>query len=490
MKKALILLFLMAFILPFSSSAQVLRQPPAKISFDFIDADIRNVLRVLAEVAKKNIVIAEDVKSKVTLKLDNVSYDEALDVILRSSDLAKVEEETIIRVMTAKKFVEERDRGIKERLEFLKEKEAKQKLEEEFVTETIFIHYADASEVEKMVKGETSSLAKDVAEAAGKGTVIAAKPKGLLSPHGVVTLVKWNSALIIKDTKENVASIVKLIKEHDIAPQQVQIEARIVQANSSFSKELGVQWGARYQSRIRGRDVAFTGPKQVDSAPATGNAEVIAPTGNIGERSGFGVFPYNVNLPAAMGPGLGGALGIYVGSITDSFQLDLILSALENQGKGKVISNPKVVTSENRPAKITQGQQIPYQSSSANLGTNVQFKDAVLELEVTPHVIKDGNIRLTIKAKKDRPDRSFTFDNPPIDKREAMTELLVRDGETAVLGGIYEITQETTETGLPLLKDIPLLGWLFKKNTKTDNKTELLIFVTPTILKNLYTERR
>ncbi len=179
-------------------------------------------------------------------------------------------------------------------------------------------------------------------------------------------------------------------------------------------------------------------------------------------------------------------MGIYVGSLTDSLQLDMVLSALEAQGRGKVISNPKVVTSENRVARITQGTEIPYQSSSAQLGTNIMFKLAVLELEVTPHLIKDGNIRLTIRAKKDEPNFDSRFPVPAVTKREAVTELLVRDGETVVLGGIYEVTQQDTTSGLPVLKDIPLLGWLFKHTAKTDNKTELLIFITPTLLKNLY----
>ncbi|OPY66517.1 MAG: Type IV pilus biogenesis and competence protein PilQ precursor [Syntrophorhabdaceae bacterium PtaU1.Bin034] len=500
MKKPLILIFLMIFLGASVSSGQINRQSAQKISFDFMDADVRNVLRVLAEVSKKNIVIADDVKGKVTIKLENVSHHEAFDVILRNNDLAKIEEESIIRVMTLKKFYEEKDRGTKERLEFIKEKEAKQKLEEEFVTETVYVNYADAADVEKMVRGETSAMAKDVVQAAGgagapgTGTVLVEKPKGLLSPNGVVTLVKWNSALIIKDTKDNVASIVKLIKQHDIPPQQVQIEARIVQATSTFSKELGIQWGANLKSQIRGEQVTLTGSRQIDSASATGDVTFTSPTGNIGSRPGTTGnvnYPYNVNMPASIGKGAGGALGLYIGSVTDSFQLDVILSALEANGKAKIISNPKVITSENRPARITQGTQIPYQTSSSNLGTNIQFKDAVLELEVTPHVVKDGNISMKVKAKKDQPNFDSRFGSvPAIDKREAVAELLVRDGETLVLGGIYEVTQDDQQSGVPVLQNIPLLGWLFKKITKTDNKTELLIFITPTLIRNLYTEKR
>jgi type IV pilus assembly protein PilQ len=454
MKNAVVILFVVILLGPAVCFGQVSKQPPPKLSFDFIDADIKNVLRVFAEVGKKNIVIAEDVKGKVTIKLEDVSYDEALEVVLRNNDLAKVEEDKIVRIVTAKKLYEEKERSTKERLEFLKEKEARQKLEEEFVTETVFVNYADVTEVEKMIRGETSVAAAGVTPAAQGSAVVVQRPRGLLSANGIITLVKWNSALIVRDTKENVDRILKLVREHDVPPQQVQIEARIVQANSSFSKDLGVQWAASYHSTVDGK-----------RAGASGEVSPGMPTG-------------------------GGTLGIFIGSVFDSFQLDLTLSALEKEGKGKVISNPKVITSDNRPAKITQGQQIPYLNTTSTNGATVEFKDAVLELDVTPHVAKDGNVRLTIKAKKDRADLAAFPTNPPIDKREATTELLVRDGETAVIGGIYEVSQADADSGVPFLRHIPLLGWLFKRTIKDDSKTELLIFVTPTILKNLYTEKK
>ncbi len=487
MKRFLLILSFAIIFIPLASQAQ--QAPPPKISFDFIDADIRNVLRVIAEVSKKNMVISDDVKGKVTIKLENVSCDDALEVVLKNNDLAKVEGENVVRVMTAKKFYDERDRGAKDRLEFVREREVRQRLEQQFVTETVYVNYADIAEVEKMITGETSASAKDMAQAPPQGApggqgAPTAKPKGLLSPNGVVTVVKWNNALVIRDTKENVAEVVRLIKEHDIPPQQVQINARIVLASSTFSKELGVQWGASYQTRIRGESVGSAGSRQVtgDSSSST----YTAPTGNLGMRNGVVSFPYNVNLPATMGAGTGGSMGVYVGSLTDSLQLDMVLSAMEAHDKGKVISNPKIITSENRPARITQGTEIPYQSSSAQLGTNIMFKLAVLQLAVTPHLIKDGNIRLTIEAKDDEPDFDPRFPVPGVTKREAVTELLVRDGETVVMGGIYEVTLDDSTSGIPVLQNIPFLGQLFKHTGKTDNKTELLIFITPTLLKNVY----
>lgn len=465
MKNAfLVLAFIAVLLVPLASIGQAPRHTPQRISFDFIDADVRNVLRVLAEVSKKNIVVAEDVKGKVTIKLDNVTYDEAFDIILKNSDLMKTEEENIIRVVTAAKYTAERERSTRERLDFIKEREAKARLEEEFVTETVFVNYADPAEVERMIRGDTSSLARTVGQqgatpaAAARGqaqTVVVEKPQGLLSPNGVITLVKWNKALVIKDTRQNVANIVKLIKEHDIAPKQVQIEARIVQANTSFSKELGIQWAASYATTADGTSTTPSAAISLPRSSATG-----------------------------------GALNLLVGSVAQSRFLDLTLSALEGQGRGKIISNPKVITSENRQARITQGTQIPYQSSSQSLGTNIEFKDAVLELEVTPYVVRDGNIRLTIRAKKDAVNFDSRFPVPGIDKREAVTELLVKDGETTVLGGIYETNETDNNSGVPGLSRIPILGWLFKSHNRTDTKQELLIFITPTILKDLYTEKR
>jgi type IV pilus assembly protein PilQ len=469
-RRTLLFVFIM-IIGPLITFGQVMKPTPSKISFDFMDADIRNVLRVLADISKKNIVIAEDVKGKVTVKLENVSYDEALDVILKNNDLAKVEEENVIRVVTAKKLYEEQDRARKYTTEFLKEKEAKQKLEEEFVTETLFINYMDAAEVEKILRGDES---KD------------RKVKGLLSANGAVSVVKWTNALIIKDTKESIQAILKNIREHDIPPAQVQIEARIVQATSDFARDLGVKWGARYRTRMGGTPLELTGPKQVIGD--SGQTVYQSSTDAFGLRSNTVQFPYNVNFPAApavIGPGAAGALGIYIGGLADSLQLDVQLSALEAEGKGKIISNPKVITSDNQTARITQGQQIPYQTVSQS-GTQIEFKDAVLSLEVTPHVTKDGNIRLKIKATKDRPIQIAGSPVPGIDKKEAVSEVIIRDGDTAVLGGIYEVEDGSNDTGIPGLRRIPLLGWLFRSEGKSQTKRELLIFITPSVLKNPY----
>lgn len=471
MCKNIIILLLVILLVPAFSFGQVSKKPVAKVSFDFMDADIRNVLRVLTDISGKNIVLSDDVKGKITIKLDNVSWDEAMDIVIRNNDLAKVEEENIIRIVSSKKFLDEKDKDRKERLEFLKEKEMKQRLEEDFVQETVFLNYVDVSEVEKVIRGDE-----------------ARKIKGLLSPTGAITPVKWTNSLIIKDTRENVDEVKKRIKEHDIKPAQVQIEARIVQAGSEFIRDLGVQWGARYKSTIAGKEVELTGGRTGTASiggTSTGNPTV----GQSGARVSPGlVFPYNVNLPAAVGAGSGGVLGIFIGSAADSLNIDVQLSALESDGKLRIISHPKVVTSDNKPAKINQGKQIPYQTVSQS-GTQTQFADAVLGLEVTPQVTRDGNIRLKVKVTKDSADfNNLTVAGPTIDKREAVTELIVKDGETAVIGGIYESEDNVTDSSVPYLSKIPLISWLFKRDFKKTQKTELLLFITPRILQNLYAE--
>jgi len=478
--KIKLLLLTVFILLPIFAFSQEV-QKPLKLSFDFIDADLRNVLRGLAEIAKKNIVIGEDVKGKLTIKLENVTWEEAIDVIVKITDNVKIEEENIIRIISRKKYDEEKERERKERELFLKERTEKLKQGEEFVTETIFLNYSSASDVVKVIRGELTGAAPGTAQV---------QPKGLLSEYGTVTPVPWSNAIIVKDTKENVALIKKMIKEHDFPPAQVQIEARIVQATADFSKELGIQWGARYSwisKSLDNKRVEITGGKNYGAS--SGSSTYTSSTGIVGSRtedSTTTTFPYNVNLPAATGPGAGGVLGIYIGSVADSLNLDIVLSALESQGKGKVISNPKIVTTDNKPAIIKQGQQIPYQTVSQQ-GTQTEFKDAVLSLEVTPQVTKDNNIKLKIKATKDRPLPAVAA-GIPIDKKEASTEVIVKDGETAVIGGIYEIEDSDSTTGVPFLRQIPLLSWLFKKDTRIDKKSELLIFITPKLIKNTYGE--
>jgi type IV pilus assembly protein PilQ len=473
-KKVTILIFIC--IVPLLCFAQASKKATPRVSFDFINADVRNVLRALTEVSGKNIVISDDVKDiKVTMKLDNVPWDDAFDIVIQNYKLAKMEEESLIRVTTYKTFLDVKKQESEEKAAVQRARLEKLKQGEEMSTETIYLSYANPAEMVKVLQGDST------------GTAAAGARKGFLSEYGTITQVPWNNALIVKDTKENLATIMKVVKQHDVKPEQIQIDCRIVQASSDFSKEIGIQWGQRYtgSSLFGGKSLEITGAK--DAGASSSASSYTATTGLVALR-GTAQYPYNVNLPAAVGKGSGGTLGIFIGSVTDSFMLDIQLSALESDGKGRILSSPKVITSDNKKATITQGKSIPYQTVSQS-GTQTQFAEATLGLEVTPTVTKDGYIKLDVIAKKDSADFINTSAGvPTIDKKQATTMLYVKDGETAVIGGIYEREENEGESGVPLLKNIPLFGWMFKKTTQKDTKTELLIFITPRIIRNLYKE--
>lgn len=478
-RKIVVLFFLLLLIIPLLCFSQSTKRPSSasKVSFDFMDADVRNVVRILAEVSGKNIVISDAVKGKITMKLENIYWDEALELVVETGGLRKIEADNVIRVVTVKEYEDEIKRKIGERESFRKDRLERQKMGEEFVTETVYLSYVSPSDMEKMLKGGETTAAAGSAR------------KGFVSEFGAITQVSWNNALIIKDTKENVANMVRIVREHDTKPNQIQIDCKIVQATTNFSRELGIQWGvnsSQTSGALGNKEVLISGGRSFTSATEGGTGTMVSTVDLLGFRSGGYIIPYNVNLAAAAGAGSGGTLGFFIGSATDAFQLDVQLSALEDEGKGRVLSNPKVITSDNKKAIIHQGKSIPYKTYSQS-GTQTQFAEAVLGLEVTPSVTKDGFIKLEILAKKDQADFTNTSEGvPTIDKKQASTLLYVKDGETAVIGGIYEREEGSSENGIPGLKNIPLLGWLFKKQTKLDNRTELLIFITPRIVKNVY----
>lgn len=448
-KKIVVLLFIV-FAIPLLCLSQTQGKKIRNMSFDFVDADVRNVLRGLADVMGKNIIIGDDVKElkdkTITMKLDNVSMEEALDVIIKSKDLSKFEEGNLIRIITIKKSDDEKKRDVEEKAAVQREKLEKLKQGEEFVTETFFINYTKADNVAKVIKGETTTVA----------SATTGRLKGLMSEYGMVTVVEWTNAIIVKDTRENIATIKKVIGEHDIAPAQIQIHARIVVADTDFSRDLGIRWNLAMQgsSNIVNRDVTLT--------------------------------PSVTALPAAQA----GGFAFLVGSPAASFFLDGVIQAGETDGVVKTIASPKVVTSDNMIAIIKKGDNIPYQNvAQMNATPTTQWMEAVLSLEVTPHVTKDGRIKMKIKATKDEP---YTYIIPggvsqiAMKKKSAETDVIIKDGETVVIGGIYETTNEDSEAGIPVLMKIPVLGWLFKNQHLKDKKAELLIFVTPTVLKNIY----
>ncbi|MBI3596133.1 MAG: type IV pilus secretin PilQ [Nitrospirae bacterium] len=409
-----------------------------KVSLDFQDADLSNVLRLLADVSGLNIVIGENVKGKVTLKLINVPWDQALDIVLKMNNLGQVREGNIIRVATLADIAKQQD-------EEAHAKDARVKAED-LITKVIFINYAKADE-------------------------LAATLKKYLSPRGEITVDPRTNTLIVKDIDKEINEAVALVKTLDARTPQVQIEARIVQADTAFAQSLGIQWGVAFSGVNKNGVFGIQGINSGGTPPA------------------FGTFApdFAVNLPAAVnGMGAVPSAGFNFGRFTNyPINLDLRLSAGELDGLTHTISSPKVTTLNNVKAKIEQGQSIPYPSSSPNTGTTTTFVDANLTLEVTPHITPDQSIIMKVKAAR---DSLGSFSNPAagpsIARRSALTEVLVRDRETTVIGGIFEDEKIDTTTGIPFLSRIPFLGWLFKNQTKTDTKTELLIFLTPTIVKD------
>jgi type IV pilus assembly protein PilQ len=399
-----------------------------KISLDFKDADIKNILRLIAEVSNLNIITGDDVSGKITMRLMDVPWDQALDVVLQSRNLGKSKVGNVMRIAPL-------DTLKKEDQTELEAKRAKEKLED-LITELIPINYATGKEIMPQVKS-------------------------VLSERGDVKVDERTNILIVKDIARNIASVKSLVKSLDTKTPQVLIEARIIEAGVTFQRELGVSWGFIFN---------------------TGNATFkgsTAPGGKV------------VDLPAIARSGAGTALGTagaLQGLITGAGSLELLdiaVSAHENKGDVRIISSPKIATLDNKEASIEQGLRIPYLKLTTEGTVTTDFIDANLKLTVTPHVTNEGTIKMNVKAKKDRPDNSITVQGvPSIDKKEAITEVLVEDNGVVVIAGIYTIEKTNGNEGIPLFNKIPVLGWLFKREATEDIRKDLLIFISPRIIKD------
>lgn len=421
-----------------------------KIDLDFKDADIHNILRLLSTVGNINIVVGDEVKGSVTLSMSNVPWNLALDVILEAKNLGKVKiAENVYRVAPKETLEKEREMKIKE----LKNK----KILKPLITKIIPVSYAMAEDLKLQAEG-------------------------LLSIRGSVGIDKRTNVLIVRDVSDNLSLIEQLIRNLDTQTPQVLIEARIVESTSNYTREIGIQWGGHFiSSTATGNPTGVVFPNSV--VLAGGGQDDQTPTSGMNP---FGTTPnpnFAVNLPAMVGTGTGGALGISLGSVNNNANLNIRISALESDGVLKIISAPKILTLDNKAAKIEQGTMIPYSQISAQ-GVQTAFQEAKLSLEVTPHVTAEGSILMKIKINRDEPD----FNNrgargdPTILKRHAETELLIADGKTAVIGGIYTRNYGKSFNQIPFFSKIPVLGWLFKKKTDTDRRSELLIFITPRIV--------
>ncbi len=420
-----------------------------RINLTIKDADIQNVLTFLAKEGKVNIIAGPEVGGKVTFHLENIPWDLALDVILRARNLDYVRQSGVIRVSTREALEKE----------FQSEVERRQKLEDvkQLVVRIIPVNYSQAIELAKQAKE-------------------------LNSKKGTSTVDTRTNALIVKDTEEHVAAIEEMVRKLDTQTPQVLIEARIVEAQSSFTRDVGVQWGGNFAaSSLYGNETGLSFPSALGLAGGADSGS----GGSAGLGTSVPILTpnYAVNLPAAVGSGSGGAIGLSLGSLGGAANLNLRLSAAETEGTVKIVSSPKVLTLDNTTATISQGVQIPISVVSAQ-GVQTRFFDARLLLSTTPHITQDGNIAMKVRITKNEPDFSnrAADGNPSINTREAQTDLLLGDGETTVIGGIYTRSTSTAIKKVPILADLPFIGVLFRSTSDQDKRTELLIFITPRIV--------
>jgi type IV pilus assembly protein PilQ len=413
-----------------------------RITLDFHDIEIRNLLRLIAEVSKKNVVVADDVTGKVTVSLRNVPWDQALDIVLKAKGLDKEEMGNVIRVAKVEQIAKE----AQARADAAKAGAPLIPLKVRLIP----VNFATAGDVQKQVKD-------------------------VLSDRGSVTIDERTNVIIVKDTQEALARAEGLVRNLDTETPQVLIESRIVEAASNFQQALGVQWGGNATfSNATGNPLGVVFPNIASAAGGTDQ------TGTQGTSTRPN---YAVNLPAPVGQGSGGAIGFTFGTASGAFNLNLRLTALENSGVVKTISAPKIATIDNKEATIGQGISIPFSQVSAS-GVNTTFIEAKLELKVTPHVTADGSILMKIKATNNQPNPQLTGANgqPSISKREAETSVMVKDGDTTVIGGIYTRQTASRRSEVPFFGKIPVLGFFFRNTSEQDDHTELLIFITPRIL--------
>ncbi len=415
---------------------QVYLEGKENVNFDFQDQDIVPVFRLFADISGCNLFVHPDVKGKATMKFRDVPWNQALDTILKTFSLAKSVEGNIIRIAPHAVFAKESD-------EKVKAKEALVKAEP-LETKIFPVSYAEVAVVEASIKNSK-----------------------ILTPRGSLSVDKRTSTMVVKDVAAVFPEIANILATLDKPTPQVLIEGRIVEVNTANTWDLGIQWGLNVSptntlSSIGG----LSGLPRVGTGPFTGkNYLVDFPSKNATTNSGSG-FTFGVISPD-------GTVG-----------LDLQLSALETIGKGKIISNPKILTVDNGKAKILQGKSIPVRKLTTEGTISTEFKDVTLELIVTPHITPDGSVSMAVEIKKEELDPTVPSVEgvPGTDKKEANTNVIIRNGETVVIGGMYKIQTSESDTGVPGLMKIPILGWLFKNRVEDTKTSELLIFITPRIV--------
>jgi type IV pilus secretin PilQ/predicted competence protein len=450
------------------------------ISLDLKDADIHNVIRLLADVSNLNIVATDDVQGTLTLRLFDVPWDQALDILLQVQNLESVREGNVVRISTVKRLREERE-------EIALAQEAARGIEPLEVA-YLRVHYHKAKLVADLISGAARSLSTSAGGGGGGGsggnTSSDNEPVGVLSTRGSVMVDEFTNTLIIRDIREGIDASRDLVRQLDIQIPQVLIESSIVEATTDFSRDLGIQWG--YKADI--------GPQTGTSTGTNFPGTVLF--GGSGLGTGAGGVPFLFDFPANVAPGGGSAFDLALGSLNGSQALNMRISALETKGKGRVISRPRVVTLNNVPARIESltvlRVRLPSTGTVINTGaggaaggqsTATEKINTGIVLEVTPQVSGDGFVLLDVYAKSSQADFARTVDEIPTEiAREATSHVLVHDGQTVVLGGIYRDINSANQNVLPGFSSVPGMGWLFGSKSQTKRREDLLVFVTPRVL--------
>ncbi|WP_448106043.1 type IV pilus secretin PilQ [Pseudomonas azerbaijanoccidentalis] len=410
-----------------------------KLSLNFQDIDVRSVLQLIADFTNLNLVASDTVQGGITLRLQNVPWDQALDLVLKTKGLDKRKIGNVLLVAPADEI------AARERQELESQKQIAELAP--LRRELLQVNYAKAADIAKLFQSVTSAEAK-------------------IDERGSITVDERTNNIIAYQTQDRLDELRRIVAQLDIPVRQVMIEARIVEANVDYDKSLGVRWGGSIQNK-----------GNWNTSGVSNGANASSTIGTPGSTSTNSPF---VDLGA-----VNNTSGIGIAFITDNVLLDLELTAMEKTGNGEIVSQPKVVTSDKETAKILKGTEIPYQEASSSGATSVSFKEASLSLEVTPQITPDNRIIMEVKVTKDEPDYlNKVQDVPPIKKNEVNAKVLVNDGETIVIGGVFSNTQSKVVDKVPFLGDVPYLGRLFRRDVVSEKKSELLVFLTPRIMNN------
>jgi type IV pilus assembly protein PilQ len=406
-----------------------------KLSLNFQDIDVRSVLQLIADFTNLNLVASDTVKGGITLRLQNVPWDQALDLVLKTQGLDKRKIGNVLLVAPADEI------AARERQELESQKQIQELAP--LRRELLQVNYAKAADIAKLFQSVTAGESKD-------------------TERGSITVDERTNNIIAYQTQDRLDELRRIVAQLDIPVRQVMIEARIVEANVNYNKSLGVRWGGQTNRTGNGNFTAFGSSSNTATTTAAGTTTPFVDLGAADATSGIGI-----------------------GFLTSNVLLDLELNAMEATGNGEIVSQPKVVTSDKETAKILKGTEVPYQEASSSGATTVSFKEASLSLEVTPQITPDNRIIMEVKVTKDEPDYlNEVLGVPPIKKNAVNAKVLVNDGETIVIGGVFSNTQSKTTDKVPFLGDVPYLGRLFRRDVVSEAKSELLVFLTPRIMNN------